>query len=98
MMTMVIELMVAVILGSLIILNQIGLNKTKKRRQNICWEHKIKMVLGFNEKDVEIDLIADKDKLKMHNNGTNLNDECDKLCFILISSLDGEELFMKRRN
>lgn len=95
--TIIIEILIVIALLALMVVNRIGISRTKKRRKNMCWKHRRNIVLGTNasKMNAEVDLVADKNMLRMHNKGTRLQDETERLKFIAIS--DNRELFWKRK-
>lgn len=98
MITSVIELLIGIVLASLVVVNRIGMDKTKKRRQNLCWKYKRKTILGIKDNySAKTNFIEDKDSLKMHNNGTDLRDEVDGLLFHPISQYTGTKMFWERK-
>lgn len=78
---MMIELIICVMLCTLIVANRIAIVKSNKRRKTICWLHNRKIMLGLNNEknNLNRDIFVKRDKLKMHNTGTLLEDEIDVL-------------------
>lgn len=97
MVTKAIEMAVFFLLVVLAIVNKIGVYMTKRRRQRICWLHKRKVVLGIDKNiDISNDLYSPKSILKMHNSGTDLSEENDRLKFYALAA--EEDYFGRIKN
>lgn len=94
---MLIEIIVGIILIILIIGNKIAISESKKRRISMCGLHNRRIMLGFSleRADLSNDLFLSRNVLKMHNTGTDLKKETDRLEFVPIA--DSKDYYGKFR-
>lgn len=86
---MLIEMTVGGILFVLIIWNRVIIYKSKKRRISMCNLNNRRIMLGFTpvRANWSNDLFLDQSVLKMHNTGTNLEEETEQVKFVPIADV-----------
>lgn len=94
---MLIEMAVGGILFVLIIWNRVMIYKSKKRRIIMCRLNNRRIMLGFTpvRADWSNDLFLNQSVLKMHNTGTDLEEETEQVKFVPIA--DARDYFGKLR-